>query len=121
MPARTQHSVVEMAESCVMISFHDDMIARLSAIYCSEPWIMVGKDKARVSVLETLLLKWCIVIMRLDRINNETNRKIVSVAAIEDKLRKKCWTLSEKIQKLYNASSNKISSCWAQTKKKAKF
>ncbi|PIO62574.1 hypothetical protein TELCIR_15863, partial [Teladorsagia circumcincta] len=57
------------------------------AIYGAECWPVTEEAEARLSVMETKMLRWTAGVTRLDHIRNDTIRKRLGVAPIADKLR----------------------------------
>nr|CDJ83697.1 endonuclease-reverse transcriptase [Haemonchus contortus] len=57
------------------------------AIYGAECWSATKEVEARLSVLETKMLRWTAGVTRLDRISNDAIRELFGVAPIVDKMR----------------------------------
>uniref|UniRef100_W6NDH4 Uncharacterized protein LOC100840703 n=1 Tax=Haemonchus contortus TaxID=6289 RepID=W6NDH4_HAECO len=63
-------------------------VIRPVAIYGAECWPTTKEEEARLSVMETKMLRWTAGVTRLDRISNDTIRERFGVAPIVDKMRK---------------------------------
>uniref|UniRef100_W6NIV3 Endonuclease-reverse transcriptase n=1 Tax=Haemonchus contortus TaxID=6289 RepID=W6NIV3_HAECO len=62
-------------------------VIRPVAIYGAECWPATKEVEARLSVMETKMLRWTAGVTRLDRISNDAIRERFGVAPIVDKMR----------------------------------
>uniref|UniRef100_W6NDS5 Endonuclease-reverse transcriptase HmRTE-e01 n=1 Tax=Haemonchus contortus TaxID=6289 RepID=W6NDS5_HAECO len=62
-------------------------VIRPVAIYGAECWPATKEVEARLSVMETKMLRWTAGVTRLDRISNDAIRERFGVASIVDKMR----------------------------------
>nr|CDJ93337.1 endonuclease-reverse transcriptase HmRTE-e01 [Haemonchus contortus] len=62
-------------------------VIRPVAIYGAECWPTTKEVEARLSVMETKMLRWTAGVTRLDRISNDAIRERFGVAPIVDKMR----------------------------------
>ncbi|PIO72190.1 hypothetical protein TELCIR_05892 [Teladorsagia circumcincta] len=63
-------------------------VVRPVAIYGAECWPVTKEGEARLSVMETKMLRWTAGVTRLDHIRNDTIRRRFGVAPIADKMLK---------------------------------
>ncbi|PIO70999.1 hypothetical protein TELCIR_07122 [Teladorsagia circumcincta] len=62
-------------------------VVRTVAIYGAECWPVIKEVEARLSVMETKMLRWSAGVTRLDHIRNDTIRERFGVSSIADKMR----------------------------------
>ncbi|PIO64294.1 hypothetical protein TELCIR_14084 [Teladorsagia circumcincta] len=62
-------------------------VIRLVAIYGAECWPTIKEVEARLSVMETKMLRWTAGVTRLDHIRNDVIRERFGVVPIVDKMR----------------------------------